>query len=410
MTVFITLPAEIQRKIWEFSWEPRTVPVELTSESSIVTRAQLPASLHVHRASRGITCRSYSHNIAALIDHKNSAGNPRDCFFYFKADLDILFVHGPAHPMYLKPEYLARLLSFVPIQHVRLSDSLTLLSKSLPDEEIVAQQTPFYDFLEVIIESPTMRTVTFRRESLHSTNLSAVRLVRYDVKEACPCALVIARPPIEHPDTWRPNSRSLYPWQFLPDPGSNLRRDGAIIFASSGLIVAEWRLLFIVPGPSHLPRELIWFLAIFHQWFESLRSEPLHTQEQPSRPQHLQRFQDWLRRLPFIIDGVCAKDFARTNGGTGDICDDDNFGAGLNDLCDLMEHQVDKWWPKAISPRQRAYRDAVKEGIMLDMKTLGDGKIPLTESNLSQGSLIRWSGLLQRWRDGLTANTQSCSG
>jgi hypothetical protein len=292
--------------------------------------------------------------------------------FYFKADLDILFVYGPASPMGLKPEYLARLLFFVPIQHVRLSDSLNLLTQSLSDEEIGAQKTPFYEFLKVVIESPTVRTVTFRRESLHSTILPAVRLVRYTVKGAYPPALIIARPPAEHPGIWRHNSRSLYPWCFVPDPGSNLRRDGAIIFASSGLTAAEWRLLFIVPGASQIPRELIWFLAIFHQWLGSFRSEPLHIQEQPLRGQQVQNLQDWLKKLPFIIDGICVRDFAGTNGGTGDIYNDDNFGAGLNDLCDLMEHQVDKWWPRAISPRQRAYRDAVKEGMRLDMEAPGD--------------------------------------
>lgn len=118
--------------------------------------------------------------------------------------------------------------------------------------------------------------------------------------------------------------------------------------------------------------------------------------------QRVLSFQDWLGKLPFIIDGVCVKDFAGTNGGTGDVYDDDDVGAGLNDLCDRMEKQVDKWWPKATFTKQRAYLDAVKEGMRLDMEAPRAEKIPLDPSNPSHAGLIRWSGLLQRWRDGLT--------
>lgn len=400
MSTFTNLPAELQALIWGFSWEPRTVIAELTSEPNIIFRSRLPASLHVHQASRDITCRSYCHKVATPrnIDHPGSTNANHEGLLYLKADLDVLFIHGPNCRRGLTPEYLTQLLSIVPVQHLHFCKFLDLPAEVHLQETIWPSDPIFFGFLRVAIDSHTVGTVTFLRESLHSGRKPLVRLVRYTGKHANPPVLAVVRPPEGQPDVWQTHYQSIYPWRFLPDPESRLREDGAIIFANPRLDVSIWRVILVVPDSSQMPREMIWFLAIFHRWvgrFSSARA-----QEQALPAQSLES-DELLEKLPYIIDGVCVKNYAGASGGKDAADEDDNCGVALQDLCHLMEIQVGKSWPQAIFPRHRAYRDAIREGISLDMEAPKAVPIPLDPSDPSQAGLIRWSKLLQGLRDRL---------
>lgn len=403
MSTFTNLPAEIQALIWDLSWEPRTVIAELTSESNIIFRAPLPASLRVHRASRDITCRSYCHKIATPrnTDNPDSINANHEGLVYFKADLDVLFIHGPSCRGGLKPEYLTQLLSIMPSQHLHFCKFLDLSADAHLQE---APDAHFFKFLKVAIDSHTVRTVTFLRESLHSGRRPLVRLVRYTGKQADPPALAVALPPEGQPDVLQSYYQSLYPWRFLRDPESRLLEDGAIFFASPSLNVSIWRVILVVPGPSQLPREMLWFLAIFHRWAERFSSA--HGQERALPAQSLGSYDELLKKLPYIIDGVCVKNFAGASGGNHAAEEDDNCGVALEDLCHLMELQVGKSWPQTMFPRHRAYRDAIREGIRLDTEAPKAATIPLDPSDPSHAGLIRWSKLLQGMRDRLRTGLQ----
>ncbi len=401
MSTFTNLPTEIQALIWDLSWEPRTVIAELASESNIIFRARLPASLHVHRASRDITCRSYCHKIATPTntDHPDSINANHGGLVYFKADLDVLFIHGPSCRRGLKPEYLTQLLSTMPVQHLRFCKSLGLPE----DQETIRALDPhFFKFLKIAIDSHTVRTVTFLRESLYSGRWPLVRLIRYTGKQTDPSALAVARPPEGQPDVWPVHPHSLYPWRFLPDPESRLLEDGAIIFASPSLNVSIWRVILVVPGPSQMPREMIWFLAIFHRWVHRFSS--VHTPGQALPTHSAGSFDELMNKLHYIIDGVCVKDFAGASGGKD--APDDNCGVALEDLCRLMEIQIGKSWTHVVFPRQRAYRDAIREGIRLDMEAPKAVTIPLDPSDPSHAGLIQWSKFLQGLRDCLKTDLQ----
>lgn len=136
--------------------------------------------------------------------------------------------------MGLGPKHLIQLLSIVPVRHLRFCKFLDLPAETHIEEAIWAPDPPFDEFLKVAMDSHTFRTVTFRRESLHSGMKPLGRLVRYIDEGAKPPALNVARPPEGHPDIWHPHYQSLHPWRFLPDPEFNLRRDSAIIFNSPG--------------------------------------------------------------------------------------------------------------------------------------------------------------------------------
>lgn len=316
---------------------------------------------------------------------------------YLKADLDILSIHGPNCRRGLTPEYLTQLLSIVPVQHLHFCKFLDLLAEVHLQETIWPSDPIFFRFLRVAIDSHTVRTVTFLRESLHSGRKPLVRLVRYTGKQANPPALAVARPPEGHPDVWQTHYQSTYPWRFLPDPESRLREDGAIIFANSSLDVSIWPVILVVPDSSQMPREKIWFLAIFHRWFRRLSSA--HAQEQALPAQSLESFDELLKKLPCIIDEVCVKHYAGASGGKDAADEDDNCWVALEDLCHLMAIHVGKSRPQSIFPRHWAYRDAIREGIRLDMEAPKAVPIPLDPSDPSQVGLIRCSKLLQGLRD-----------
>jgi hypothetical protein len=150
---------------------------------------------------------------------------------------------------------------------------------------------------------------------------------------------------------------------------------------------------------------MLWFLAIFHRWVERFSSA--HTQGQVLPAHSVESFDELLKKLPYIIDGVCLKDFARASRGKDAADEDDKCGVEvLEDLCHLMEIHVGKSWPQAFLPRQRAYRDAIREGIRLDMESPETVRIPLDPSDPSHAGLIRWSKLLQGLRDRLRTDLQ----
>lgn len=378
---FIDLPFATQSKVWRLSWLPRLVCIETDSvNGGFISRACLPSSFHVHQASRAFSITNYMPS-----ETDRSVTVP-----FFNPELDTLVVSRPAARGFTAP-HLSSLLTSLSAQHVYLTRSLTLMSE--PGDATL--DATLHHFFHVLVSATTLKSIMFYRESINGSS-HFVCLVRcIDDTDQPPTVNVVTIDP-DSPDKWGPRYHSLNPWKFDPDPLSKLQLHHAIVFAKFTLYEGGWRLLLPIPSVSQISCELVWFLAIYNAWLEYvLATTRRGNVETRSLTSHLSLA--WQEDLRFMIDGICTVGLPGL-GASFEKVDiiDEIIEANFHYIADIMDSQINGWWPNAKFQRQRAYRDAIKQGIIQD--TYKNGPTETSQANTDHAGWSRWQENLNRWR------------
>jgi hypothetical protein len=239
----------------------------------------------------------------------------------------------------------------------------------------------------------------FYRESSNGS-WHIMHLARYlDDTDHPPTVNIMTIDP-DSPDKWGPQYRSLNPWKFDPDPLSKLRLRHAIVFAKSSPYEGGWRLLLPIPRLSQISCELVWFLAIYNAWLEYvLETTPPRRGSPVIRSLASPLSLAWQEDLRFMVDGICTVGLPGLGGSFENVeIIDEITQANFHYIADVIDSQVNGWWPNAKFQRQRAYRDAIKQGIMQETRKNVAEPTETSQDNTDHTGWKRWQENLNRWR------------